>query len=307
MNRIRNERGQATVLTAVVMIAMLGMAGFVIDVGSWFRQQRTTQATADAAALAGAQALPTSPANANSIATDYARRNGGVAGTTITISSHFTPNDMITVTQKKSAQGFFSKLFGINSVDVGSKASAVSEIPTEVSGVAPIGVDIHHPMLSGPGCPCFGTPTSIPLGKVGVPGGFTLIDLNQADKGNTGDSTLAQWVASGYQAYLPLGDYDSDTGAKFNSSSIQSALQSRYGTDLLFPVYNGVSGQGSNAAYNIVGWASFHLTYVPPSNGNSGELDGYFDRVIWDGIVSTKGPSNPAIPDLGVYSVALID
>lgn len=162
-------------------------------------------------------------------------------------------------------------------------------------------------MLSGPGCPCFDVPTSIPLGKVGVPGGFTLIDLNRSDGGNAGTSTLAQWVAKGYQAYLPLGDYDSDPGASFDSSTIQSALQGRYGTDLLFPVYNQVSGEGSHASYQIVGWASFHLTNVKPGNGNSGELDGYFDRVIWDGIVSSTGPSDPDIPDLGVYSVALID
>lgn len=306
MIRVRSERGQTTVLAAVLMIALLGMAGFVIDVGSWFRQQRTTQATVDAAALAGAQALPTSPADASSLATSYAGKNGGVAGTSVTISSHFTSNDMITVKQTKSTQGFFSKLFGISTVNVGSKASAISEIPTEVSGVAPIGVDIHHKMLSGPGCPCFDVPTSIPLGKVGVPGGFTLIDLNQDEKGNTGSSTLAQWVATGFQSYLPLGDYDSDPGADFNNSAIQGALESRYGTDLLFPVYDQVSGQGSNAEYQIVGWASFHLTNAT-SSGNHGELDGYFDRVIWDGIVSSKGPTNPPIPDLGVYSVALID
>jgi len=306
MSRIRSERGQTTVLAAVLMIALLGMAGFVIDVGSWFRQQRTTQATVDAAALAGAQALPTSPTDASSLATSYAGKNGGVAGTSVTISSHFTSNDMITVKQTKSTQGFFSKLFGVSTINVGSKASAISEIPTEVSGVAPIGVDIHHKMLSGPGCPCFNVPTSIPLGKVGVPGGFTLIDLDQADQGTTGDSTLAQWVASGYQAYLPLGDYESDTGAKFSATSIQTSLEARYGTDLLFPVYDKVSGNGFNAAYQIVGWASFYLTNAT-SSGNNGELDGYFDRVIWDGIVSSNGPANPPIPDLGVYSVALID
>ena len=225
----------------------------------------------------------------------------------MTIATHFTPNDMITVKQTKSTEGFFSKLFGVSTVNVGSTASAITEIPTEVSGVAPIGVDIHHKMLSGPGCPCFDVPTSIPLGKIGVPGGFTLIDLDQADGGTTGDSTLAQWVTQGYQAYLPLGDYQSDTGAKFSSSSIQSALHVRYDTDLLFPVYDQVSGQGFTAEYQIVGWASFHLTNVPNPTGNSGELDGYFDSVIWDGIVSSKGPNNPKIPDLGVYSVALID
>jgi hypothetical protein len=289
------------------MVVLLGMAGFVIDVGSWFRQQRTTQATVDAAALAGAQALPADPSTARSLATQYANENGGVAGATFTIGSHFTSNDMISVHQTRSATGFFSKLFGVSVVNVGAKATAVTEVPTAVEGVAPIGVYVGHPMLSGSGCPCFGPayPTSIPLGKVGVPGGFTLIDLDQSN-GNTGSSTLAQWVTNGYQAYLPLGDYASDTGAKFSSSSIQDALTGRLGSDLLFPVYSQVSGNGQNAEYQIIGWAAFHLTSVPPSSGNSGELDGYFDRVIWDGIVSTSNPQ-PSIPSFGVYSVALID
>jgi hypothetical protein len=305
MRLLRREDGQAAVLAAVTMVALLGMAGFVIDVGSWFRQQRGTQATADAAALAGAQALPTDPATARALAASYAAKNGGGTGTTITVSSHFTPNDMITVKQTQTTQGFFSRLFGVNTVNVGAKASAVAEIPTEVSGVAPIAVNLSHPMLSGSGCPCFGQPTSIPLGKVGVPGGFTLLDLTNKN-GAIGSSTLADWIERGYQSYLPLGDYDSDPGAKFDSSDIQDALQTRFQTDLLFPVYDQVSGNGANAQYQIVGWASFHLTNES-AQGNSGELDGYFDRVIWDGIVSTTGPSNPAIPDLGVYSVALID
>ena len=191
MTRIRSERGQTTVLAAVLMIALLGLAGFVIDVGSWFRQQRTTQATADAAALAGAQALPTSPTSAASIATDYAAKNGGVAGTQITISSHYTSDDMITVKQTKSADGFFSRLFGISTVSVGSKASAISEIPTEVQGVAPIGIDIHHHMLSGPGCPCFNVPTTIPLGKENsdgtfTPGAFGLVEFDPSTNGGAG-------------------------------------------------------------------------------------------------------------------------
>jgi putative Flp pilus-assembly TadE/G-like protein len=305
MTRIRCERGQATVLTAVVMIAMLGMAGFVVDVGSWFRQQRATQATVDAAALAGAQALPASPGTASGLASSFAGKNGGVAGTQITISSHFTANDKITVTQTKPTTGFFSKLFGITTVTVGSKASAISEVPTEVMGVAPIGVDLKHPKLSGPGCPCFNQPTTIDLGKVGVPGGFMIIDLDTDSNGTTGASTVADWIAHGYQAYLPLGDYPSDTGAKWNNSQIQNAITGRYGTDLLFPVYDKVTGGGSNAQYQIVGWASFHVTSTT-AGGSSGQISGYFDRVIWDGVISTKGPKKP-IPDLGVHSVALID
>lgn len=306
MTRLRREQGQVTVLTAIFMLAMIGMAAFVLDVGSWFRQQRVSQATVDAAALAGAQSLPTDPASARQLATDFANKNGGVAGATIAITSKFTPNDMITVNQSGAASGFFSKLFGIQSVTVHAHASAIAEVPTEVTGAAPIVVDIHHKMLGGPGCPCFNVPTTIPLGKKGVPGAFGLIDLDQNDGGNAGNSTLGGWIANGFDSYLPLGDYDSDPGANFNSSQIQDALQGKYGTDLLFPVYDAFSGGGSNAPYHVLGWASFHLTQVQAS-GSGGTLTGYFDRVIWDGIIPPDGAGESTIPPLGVYSVALVN
>ena len=42
MKRIRSDRGQATVLTVIFMVALLGAVAMVLDVGSWFREQRDT-------------------------------------------------------------------------------------------------------------------------------------------------------------------------------------------------------------------------------------------------------------------------
>ena len=58
MTRLRSENGQVTVMAAAIMVFLIAMVAFVLDVGSWFRQQRVTQSNVDAAALAGAQALP---------------------------------------------------------------------------------------------------------------------------------------------------------------------------------------------------------------------------------------------------------
>jgi hypothetical protein len=307
MRSFRREEGQVTVLAAIFMVVLVGMAGLVLDVGSWFRQQRVTQATVDAAALAGAQALPSNVAAANGAATDFAGRNGGVAGLSVTFGSKWRPNDLITVKQTTSSNGFFSSLFGISTVSLSAKASAVSEVPSEARYVAPITVNIKHPDLSGPGCPCFNVPTTLDLGKTGAPGAFALINLDNTDTtGTIGASTLADWIVRGYDEYLPLGGYFSDPGAKWNNNTIQAALQARYGTDLLFPVYDTLVAQGSNAEYHIVGWASFHVT-LATADGSSGVLSGYFTQVIWQGLVDESGPSSPPIPDLGVHSVALVD
>jgi Flp pilus assembly protein TadG len=305
MTRLRSESGQVTVMAAGFMVVLIAMVAFVLDVGSWFRQQRVTQSNVDAAALAGAQALPGDPGKATGFATTFANKNAGVAGATITVKTKWVPNDTITVNQTRPAEGFFAKVLGISSVNVHAKATAVSVIPSEALGVAPIVVNIKHPQLSGPGCPCFNVPTTLPLGKTGAPGAFSLLNLILDDKGTVGKSMLAGWISKGYDHYLPLGDYFSDPGAAFNDSLIQGALQSRYGTDLLFPVYDTLAGTGSNAEYHVIAWAGFHLQ-LSQASGQDGTLTGYFTSVIWQGIVSKNGP--PAnVPDLGVHSVALID
>ena len=313
MTPLRSERGQVTVLTAVFLVVMLGLCGFVLDVGSWFRQQRVSQATVDAAALAGAQALPSDPGSAKSLAEQYAADNGGVAGATFTVGTKFRPNDAITVAQASDVNTIFAKLppFNIAKATTHASATAIAEPPTEVTGAAPIVVNISHKMLSGPGCPCFGVPTTIPLGKENsdgtfTPGAFGLVDFDASTGGGAGSSELGDWIASGYDKYLPLGYYDSDTGAKFGSTDVQTSLESKYGSDLLFPVFDSLEGTGSNAEYHIIGWASFHIT-LAQSGGNDGTLSGYFDRVIWDGIIPADGSGDSSLPDLGVYSVAIVN
>ena len=123
MNRLRNESGQAVVLSVVFLAALLGAAAMVVDVGSWYREQRDTQSEADAAALASAQALPEVD-QANALAAGYLNKNDAGAGREISFSTSKTPNDTVTVKVNRDAPSMFAKLFGINSVNV--KATAVA-------------------------------------------------------------------------------------------------------------------------------------------------------------------------------------
>jgi len=305
--RTRNDNGQATVVTVVFLVVLLGMAALVLDIGSWYRADRSTQSTADAAALAGAQALPYDTASASSLALQYANKNGGgVSAGDITITSGTGPNDTIKVTVHRGATGVFTKLFGVNSVSVGSKATARASLMRSAQYVAPIGVNVKHPKLKGnPSCPCFGAgnATTLPLGKTGAPGSFDLLNID-GSKGGTGGQTLADWILHGYSGYLPIGAYLSDTGAKWNDNPVKDAIQQRLnGPPLLFPVYDTLSGSGANAVYHVVGWVGFHITGFTAS-GSSGSITGWFTQVTWDGIESTAGGSDP---DLGARVVKLID
>jgi hypothetical protein len=191
--------------------------------------------------------------------------------------------------------------------------------PTETQYVAPIAVRITHPDLTGAACGqqnitdqtariCFGpqNQTTLPLGKTGAPGSFDLINLDPTQQnGTVGASTLADWIQNGYDKYLPLGGYFSDPGAKYNGNEIDDALLARTGTDLLFPVYDTLTGTGSNADYHVIAWVGFHLLPNSYLQGTSGQLVGYFTKVLWQGILPTGGPATN--PNLGVTTVSLVN
>ena len=298
----KREDGQAVVMTVLFLTALLGSAALVLDVGSWFREKRQLQSTADAAALAGAQALPNSPSTATAFALQYAQTNGRPISTNdIAISSVLSSNDTIAVQAKSVAPGFFSKLFGIDSVNVGATAAARAGLASQALYVAPMVVSKSHPLLAGAGCPCFKQQTSLDFGAMGAPGAFGMLNLD-GGSGTVGASAEGQWILRGFDKYLPLGSYRSDPGAKFNSSNVQGALADRIGTVLLFPVFDTLTGSGQNAQYNIIGWVGFYLTGYDV-HGNNATLNGYFTRYIAKGIQAASGTTEP---DLGVRVIQLV-
>jgi len=301
--KLRREDGQALVLGVILMASMLGCAALVLDVGSWFRDKRHLQSTADAAALAGAQSLPQDPAGAISLAVQYGNTNGGgVSAGNVTISSDLSANDTISVNAGNQAPGYFARVFHVNSVNVSASAAARVDLPAEALGVAPMVVSDQHPLLRGAGCPCFGQDTSLPYNALGAPGAFGMLNLDQGGS-NPGSSTEGAWIEHGFDKNLPLGDYASDPGAKFSSGNVQSALNDRIGTVLLFPVYHKLTGTGSNAVYDIIGWVGFYLTGFDV-HGNNATLYGHFTRYIAHGIQVTT--SNPNESDFGVRTIQLI-
>lgn len=314
MKRLNSDRGQATVLTVIFLVALLGAVALVLDVGSWFREQRSTQSTADAAALAAAQALPNSTGEAGLLANEYLAKNGGGTANVV-FSSGPVANDTVTVEVEREAPGVFSKLFGISSVTVGAKATARAGGMDAARWVAPIVVNLKHPKLQcgGPPSkpnPCFGDPTAIELENLHKPGSgdaagaFGLINLDQNDSGSVGGSKLGDWILRGFDAYLEPGQYTSVPSAQFNDSHVRNALSARIIADneLLFPIYKTISGSGSNAIYQVVGWVGFSVTKYRAS-GSTGKVWGSFTEVLWEGIQSSSGNNL----NFGTQTVELVE
>jgi hypothetical protein len=312
MTRYRRDSGQATVLTVLFLAVLIAMAAAVLDVGSWYRADRALQATADAAALAGAQALPENPAAATALALQYAGKNGGgITAGDISITTTVLPNDTIAVDGERSAPGFFAKIFSIDSVTVGAGAKARAGGASAAQYVAPIVVNEKHPKLQCDPPPCSGPEhaTEIDLiklfgsGSSDAAGAFGLIDLRADGSGNPGASEMAGWMLNGFDQYMAIGNYDSAPSANFNNSQFKGALDLRLNTEVLFPIYRKITGSGTNAEYEIIGWVGF----VPTSfkaTGSSGKVYGYFTKVIWEGILTSSGSGSLST---GVKTVSLVE
>ena len=305
----KGESGQAFVLMALSLVVIMGMAALVVDVGNWYHTKRRLQATADAAALAGAQLLPTDSVGAQAMALSYADKNGGdVAGGDIAVTSTAVADDTIGVRARKTDAGVFGSVLGIASADISARAKALVGPPLKAKYVAPMVVFCDHPLIhncNGDSTPDFGSDTTMDYNPMGAPGAFGMLNLDGGN-GTPGSSDEANWILHGFNKYLGLGDYRSDPGAKFSSSNIQDALEARKGSVLLFPVYRQLDGQGQNASYEIIGWIGFHLTSYEV-HGNNSTLHGYFTEFIAQGILSEGGGDGGPSSSFGVKSIQLIE
>ena len=144
MREARGERGQVLLVMTLALVALLGIGAFAIDIGYAYYAKRQLQSAADAAALAGAQDLPTA-STAIATATSYAAANTppNLTGLTFTYTTKCTataiiatgcvdtvnPNELV-VTGTASTNTWFAKLFGIDHFNVATHANACSPCST---------------------------------------------------------------------------------------------------------------------------------------------------------------------------------
>jgi hypothetical protein len=276
------------VLGAIGMVAICGVAGFSIDVASWYQTHRKVQSVADASALAAVKNLPGQQSQATSDANTYAGKNSGTLST-ITYSTKYMSGDTVTVTASATAPSYFLKVLGINSANVSATSTATAENLSTANGAMPFGVNKSQAQLSGSGCPCYGVSTQLTVGQVG-PGGFGLVNID-GSSGPQNPSTIAGWITNGCSCstVTPKWLYGSP-GARFNSSAVQNAMSRTIGKTMLFPVYDSTQGNGANLQYHVIGWSAFTITSYS-LRGSSGYIAGYFVKTDWSG-TGTTSPSN---------------
>jgi hypothetical protein len=187
--RTRSERGQAFALMVVAMIALLGTAAIVMDVGFAWYAKRQVQASADAAALAGAQELPdvsaattratqyaslNTPDNLSNVVVKVTTRCSTNAGTWCGPTSTFQANT-IAVTETAKTPTWFANILGFNHFDVKGVATACqpcSSAPVDIVLVVDRTGSMCQP--TGPGGSC----TDLDNAKDGVNTLLGIMDPN---------------------------------------------------------------------------------------------------------------------------------
>jgi hypothetical protein len=302
--RSRGESGQVIVFVAFILTALVGMAALVIDVGSWYRADRHLQTAADAAALAGAQELPTKPSTAVSVAMDYGTVRNGAGLDALSVTPTIPRSDTIHVSATATAPGIFARVISaaFNEVTVKAEAEAQVFAPLSMKNVAPIAVykDLAC-IVSDPSC--FGQPVTLTLIEDAeydpTKSKFGLLDLDR--DGNAGAGDMKDWLEDGYPDYLPVNtDYPPANGEK---NGIKQELQDAADEDrvLLMPVYDTAS---ASTGYHIIGWAAFVIDDIGKWAGREHVLTGHFVTFIATDLAGGGTDPDPG-SDFGVHVITL--
>ncbi len=158
---LRDQRGSTIAVLAAGMVMVVGFTAFAVDGGYLYALRSKLQATADAAALAGANRLP-EPAAVTIAAMDYAGKNmpaadhgtvltnaDVVTGTWDTDTRTFTPagnplNAVRVIARRSQANGngaglFFARVLGFDQVDVVTSAVATKTLSVCMLALDPTG------------------------------------------------------------------------------------------------------------------------------------------------------------------------
>jgi len=205
---LRDRRGSIALLGFIAMTAILGMAGFVLDLGTAYVQQARLQKVADSAAMAGAMSWAKTSSTAAATATIKAvvlangypatviqakpavlaqsPRNSAYSAVQVSLAIPVSLTFLRAIT---SATSVTPTAYAV--VEAGTAPSAVSSVPTVFStGVDASGTvikqgtlnDPHYTLITVPS----GAPSTIQVGESGVPHYWTAPGDKSAWIGPTG-------------------------------------------------------------------------------------------------------------------------
>jgi Flp pilus assembly protein TadG len=323
VDRARSEDGQVIVFVVALFLVLFGIAALVIDGGRWFQTHRHLQTAADAAALAGVQALPSDPSGASSIASTYAENNFSGVTATVSVppsplpsSCASSPPNCVRVVTSKTVPGTFAKFFAalrgavFGDRSESARATAAVTVPANFKNVAPIAVKNTVACIVPS---CFGTTKTVSFDESAVASStIGLINLTChatslpacVNNNNVGATDLRDWIINGDPDALPSGQwYGVKTGQ--NVGPIKQGLDAMVGVPLFFPVFDTTSSIGSVWYFHIIGWSSFVIDQVVSWSPSNKQLRGHFVTFTTSTLPAGVPPTSSN--DFGVHILTLVE
>lgn len=300
------ERGQILVVFGLIIVAVITMVGLVLDVGSAFAQRRSQQNGADLAAMAGANTylLTNDSAATINAAREVARKNDwqhGVGGVTVAVTIDTSNGAEVTVDVDAQHRNNFGQIIGLNTMDVGTTATAVGGFPDTVEGAGPMIFSIHA--FDGTGRPqaAYSNPAApFAFGEANgdVPVGPGDLAWTNYGTGNVNTNQVRQIIQGNLviNKTLDFGEYIGQHN-NGNHTALYGEVNSYLsGTDIPVPV---VDDNG-----NFQGWATFHV--VSATGGSAKDVVGYFKSSFVSQRLTINGCSVNDCPRyLGSYVLKL--
>ena len=243
-DRYRSESGLVLVWMAMMLTVLLGMAGFSVDLGSWYLRSSKLQRAADAAALAGVVWMPGDPASAQAAALVALQKNGiDTSKVTVSYPTPSASQQFRVQLRDPDVQRFFSRPFLSN---VTETRSATGEYVTPVPMGSPRNVFGTGNLLPSPNTENFWAAVS------GWCSGRENGDLRLAAKDQTfvsGNWTCGSSLPANAD-YLPTG--------YLYAVDFASAPGQNIAIDIYDPGYN---ASGSNADNSLKSGSTISTTY----------------------------------------------
>lgn len=273
------QSGQSLVLIALLLPALLGVIALAIDGGYAYAQRRQMQNAADAAAVAGARAFALQN-NVNSEVSRFTSANGASSFSWRQLSE--TQTDVLTnlsinltnieVTANVTFDTFFARIVGINQMTATATARARVQPVNGIGNMLPI-IPYEQNFV-------FGQEYNMWDNVQNAPGGFGWVNW---DGGSPSTPVLVNYISNPASSGVRnIGDWvHSMTGVK-SSSQVRDALSYWLNRPVIVPMYDQVTGSGSNAMYRISGFAQFIMTSFSLT-GNPKTVRGRFAGLVMPG------------------------
>jgi Flp pilus assembly protein TadG len=299
---LRAENGQATVLVAAALIALLGFTALAVDMGNVYLEKSRLQKALDAAVLGGAQVLMMeTEAAAEAEAAGISTKNGFSLNVDTDVEAS-SVNHYVKATKQKEVGMLFAKVLGKTTMTIEANAKANIGKIIGMKGLVPIGIDDGD-------VPNFNEKITLafpPGSDLPAPGNFGFLDLDGHHDGGTNE--LENRILNGYDEKVSVGSLIyTETGA---ATDPYIALKTRENQIVYIPIIEQwVSGQKDPV--KVVGFAAFKLEKLDeiddslsPGKGKTiKKITGTFIKNITQGELDEEFKD----VDFGLYGVKLTE